>query len=63
MCQARVIVRRGEEEEEVMRDVVGLEVQPDGVVLRAFFEEPRRIRGRLKEIDFMKHVVVVEEES
>ncbi len=60
MCQARVVVRRGENEEEVMRDVVALTVEPEGLVLRAFFEEPRRIKGRIKEIDFMKHVVVVE---
>ncbi len=60
MCQARVVVRKGESEEEVMRDVVALEVEPEGLVLRAFFEEPKRIKGRIKEIDFMKHVVVVE---
>ena len=60
MCQARVVVRKGESEEEVMRDVVALEVEPEGLVLRAFFEEPKRIKGQIKEIDFMKHVVVVE---
>ncbi len=63
MCQARVFVKRGEEEEEVMRDVVALEIQADGVLLKTFFEEPRKVRGRLREIDFLKHRVVVEEES
>lgn len=62
MCQARVFVRRGEEEEEVMRDVVALEVGPEEILLRAFFEEPKKIKGRIREIDFLKHRVVVEEE-
>ncbi|OAQ20270.1 CooT family nickel-binding protein [Thermosulfurimonas dismutans] len=63
MCQTRVFVRRGDTEEEIMKDVVALEVKPDGVVLRAFFEPPKEIKGRIREIDFLKHRVIVEEEA
>ncbi len=63
MCQTRVVVRRGDQEEEIMREVVALRVEPEEVVLQTFFEEPRRVRGKIREIDFMKHVVVVEEEA
>ena len=62
MCQARVFVRRGEKEEEIMREVVALEVKPEGILLKAFFEEPREIKGRVREIDFLKRRVVVEVE-
>ena len=62
MCQARVFVRRGEKEEEIMREVVSLEVKPEGILLKAFFEEPREIKGRIREIDFLKHRIVVEVE-
>lgn len=61
MCQARVILRRGEQEEELMKDVVALEIGEDEILLRAFFEEPKRVKARLKEIDFLKHRVVLEE--
>ena len=63
MCQTRVVVRRGDQEEEIMREVVALRVEPEEVVLQAFFEEPKRVRGKIREIDFMKHVVVLEEEA
>ncbi|HFC97531.1 MAG TPA: CooT family nickel-binding protein [Thermosulfurimonas dismutans] len=63
MCQTRVVVRRGDREEEIMREVVALRVEPEEVILQAFFEEPRRVRGKIREIDFMKHVVVLEEEA
>ena len=63
MCQARVFVRRGEKEEEIMREVVSLEVKPEGILLKAFFEEPREIKGRIREIDFLKHRIVVEVET
>ncbi|QJA06662.1 CooT family nickel-binding protein [Thermosulfurimonas marina] len=61
MCQARVVVKRGDQEEELMRDVVALEMQGEEILLKAFFEEPRRVKGRLREIDFLKHTVVLEE--
>jgi len=61
MCQARVVMRRQGKEEEIMRDVVALEMEGEEILLKAFFEEPRRVKGRIREIDFLKHTVVLEE--
>ncbi len=62
MCQARVVLKKGEGEEELMRDVVELEVRDDGVHLKAFFEAPKVVKARLVKIDFLKHKVLLEEE-
>ena len=59
MCQAKVFWKREEGEEEIMRDVIGIEISPEGLVLKSFFEEPKKIAGEIIEIDFLKHKVLV----
>jgi len=56
MCQATVYLG----EDEVARDVTGLEVRDDGVRLTSFFEEPQMVPGRVQHIDFLKHRVQLE---
>ena len=56
MCQAAVYLG----DREVAREVIGLEVDEDGVRLRTFFEEPQVVRGRIRHIDFLKHRVLLE---
>lgn len=58
MCQAHVLVVRGDEEEEIMRDVILVEQMPRGVRLHTFFEEPRTIAGaEILTVDLLKHTV------
>ncbi len=59
MCQARVFLVEEGQEEEIMRDVVGIEVRPEGIVLKSFFDEPKFVPGEIYEIDFLKHRVLV----
>ncbi len=59
MCQARVFLVQADQEEEIMRDVVGIEVRPEGIVLKSFFDEPKTIAGEIFEIDFLKHRVLI----
>jgi len=56
MCQATVYLG----EEEVAREVTGLEVSDEGVRLTSFFEEPQVVPGRVRHIDFLKHRVHLE---
>lgn len=56
MCQATVYLV----EEEVAREVTGMEVTEEGVRLMSFFEEPKVVRGRVVHVDFLKHRVQLE---
>jgi predicted RNA-binding protein len=56
MCQAVVYLN----EEEIMRDVVRVEPLPEGVRLTAFFEPSRIVPAVIREIDMLKHRVLLE---
>jgi predicted RNA-binding protein len=47
-------------DEEVAREVTGLELTEDGVRLTSFFEEPQVVPGRVRHVDFLKHQVQLE---
>ncbi len=56
MCQAVVYLA----EQEIMRDVLRVEVLPEGVRLTTFFEPPRLVHAAIREIDLLKHRVLLE---
>lgn len=56
MCQATVYL----DGKEIMRDVLRIEPLPEGVRLSAFFEEPRIVPAIIREIDLIKHRVMLE---
>ena len=56
MCQAVVYLNA----EEIMRDVIRVEPLPEGVRLTTFFEPPRVVSAAIREIDLLKHRVVLE---
>jgi len=56
MCQAVVYLA----EQEIMRDVLRVEVTPEGVRLTTFFEPPRLVPATIREIDLLKHRVLLE---
>lgn len=60
MCQSRVYAIAGGREELLLEEVAAVEVEGDRVVMRPLFGEPLSLRGRLKEIDLMKHRIVLE---
>ena len=59
MCQATVYLLRDGQREEIMREVTRLSPIGEGVQLQTFFDEPRIVRGRVTEIDFLKHTVTL----
>jgi predicted RNA-binding protein len=56
MCQAVVYLA----EQEIMRDVLRVEVLLEGVRLTTFFEPPRLVPATIREIDLLKHRVLLE---
>jgi predicted RNA-binding protein len=56
MCQATVYLA----EEEIAREVTGLQLTEEGVRLTSFFEEPKEVPGRVVYVDFLKHRVQLE---
>ena len=56
MCQATVYL----DGKEIMRDVLRVEPLPEGVRLSAFFEEPCIVPAIIREIDLIKHRVILE---
>ncbi|AEH44689.1 RNA-binding protein, predicted [Thermodesulfatator indicus DSM 15286] len=59
MCQAKAFWLGNGQEEEIMNDVIEIEVKPDGLVLKSFFEEPKKVEGEIVAIDFLKHKVFI----
>ncbi len=60
MCQSTVYLRKGDEEEELLRDVILVEPVEDGVKIQGFFEAPQIIPARIATIDLLKHRIVLE---
>ncbi len=57
MCQATVYLG----EEKVAQEIIRLQPVKDGVQLESLFEEPWVAQGSIKEIDFLKHRVLLEQ--
>ena len=55
MCQATVYLG----DQVVAREVTWVELTEDGVRLATFFEEPRIVHGRIRQVDFLKHRVLL----
>ena len=56
MCQAIVYLN----DEEITRDVIRVEPLPEAVRLTTFFEPPRIVPGVIRELDLLKHRVVLD---
>jgi len=57
MCEARVYVGDGFEENEIMQDVVLVELDGDTWVCVGILGERKLVRGTLRKVDFLKHTV------
>ena len=56
MCQATVYL----DGKEIMQDVTLVEVLPEGVSVKAFFEQPLIVPAVIRQIDLLKHRVILE---
>ncbi|MFN4131830.1 MAG: CooT family nickel-binding protein [Caldimicrobium sp.] len=60
MCQAKIWIKCKGEEKEFARDISQIEILDNEIVLKSFFEAPKKIKGQIKEIDFLKAKVLIE---
>jgi predicted RNA-binding protein len=56
MCQATIYL----DGEKIMEDVTLVEILPGGVRLTVFFEPPRIVPAVIRQIDLLKHRVILE---
>ncbi len=60
MCESKVFLATAEGEELVLEDVTSIRPEGDGYRLATLFGEQAHVRGRIKDIDLLKHRVVLE---
>ncbi len=61
VCEATVVVVRGDQEEELMENVAVIRQEGDQLVLRGLFGEQQTIKARIKEVHLVDHKVLLEE--
>jgi predicted RNA-binding protein len=61
MCEAAVFLVAQGTEKEVMKEVVTVEVKDDHLLLDDILGDRTELKGRIKNIDFLKHRVIVQE--
>ncbi|MHB8763093.1 MAG: CooT family nickel-binding protein [Deferrisomatales bacterium] len=61
MCEANAYLRRGDTEELLLEEVVVVEPEEGGFRLRNLFGEESVVRGRLAEVNLLKHRIVFSE--
>jgi predicted RNA-binding protein len=60
MCQSNVYAVERVEETLVLEDVASMRIDGDQITMRTLFGEPVSLEGRIKEINLMKHRIVLE---
>ena len=63
MCMASAYLKRGSENELVLGDVAVLECEGDDLRLKPLFGAVKSIRGRIKEVDFLRSRILLEQRS
>ena len=60
MCEANVFLMKNGVEEEIMKDVLVLENRGDHLFLADLLGNEKKVRGKIKHIDFGNHKVILE---
>jgi predicted RNA-binding protein len=64
MCQMNVLLEHDGEQEKIMENVTRLEVTGEGVLVSAFFEEPKLVKSAwVKSIDFLGGTVTLDNKA
>lgn len=61
MCEGVVYLVIGEEEKEIMRDVLFVDVQGKRLLLTDLFGNEKELSARIRNINFSQHRVIAEE--
>ena len=61
MCEASVYLVKDGEEKKIIQDVTLVRPEGDTVFMATLLGEQKIVSGRISRIDFLKHIVFVEE--
>ena len=61
MCESNAFTNKGGKEELVLKDVGMIQQSGDTVFLADILGNKKELKGRIKEIDFIKHKVIIEQ--
>lgn len=60
MCIATIYDKKNDKLEFITQDIVSLEVSPTGILVTSLLGEKMSIEGKIRQIDFLKHTVILE---
>ena len=64
MCQVNVVIDHTGEQEKVMENVTLLTIEPEGILISTFFEEPKLFSDlKLTKIDFLNGTVTLQSDK
>ena len=63
MCESKVFLATPDGDKLVLEDVISIRPEGDGYRMVNLFGEQAHVRGRLREIDLLKHRVLLEPDS
>jgi predicted RNA-binding protein len=60
MCESSVFIEKERNRELLMEDVVHVDIDGEEIKLTGILGETQEAKGRIKEINLMKHTIVIE---
>lgn len=60
MCQSTIYLKKGDMEEEILRDAILVEPCTEGVRIQGLFDAPKVIPARIVTIDLLKNRIILE---
>jgi len=59
MCEARVIIKKGDDEKTVMEDAAALHVEDGKLVVRNILGERVEVEGTIEKVDLLSNVIIL----
>ncbi len=63
MCEATAYLVSNGQQERIIQDVVLMRSEESHLLLATLLGERRMVKAKVKEIDFLKHTILLEEEG
>ena len=60
MCLSKAFLDKNGDKELLLDEVASLKVEGENLVLRTLFGEEKELKGRVREVDFMKHTILLD---
>ena len=59
MCEWRVVVKRGDKEEEIMEVASLIRTEGSAVIIEGTFGERKEVEGTIAEVDSDRHLIII----